>query len=218
MLLQCLPLVVQVSRCTESLGRKKLPVGLLHLWGLQHGSVPALQQEGIVRRWELQELHTGLRIWCSIWRTSTLNYTKSFNKQVEVQDAATSSSSPAPFSKYYFKKVEIAHESRILIMHTYSVFTGEYIGDLIALGSQPFSAAEDHGFRQLIRNWKWGIHCLAENRNIGSILDSNIRNWIIGQNPISVQLYSCAHNIQYTKCTSNPLNTTNMTGTSCYND
>ena len=47
----------------------------------------------------VHELYYGpiIRIWCSILRTSTLSCTESFNKMVEVQNAATLSSSPVPF-------------------------------------------------------------------------------------------------------------------------
>ena len=53
--------------------------------------------------------------------------------------------------------MEITYESVVLVMRMHSVFTGELV---IALDCQPFSVAEDQGFRQIKETGD--THCEAK--------------------------------------------------------
>ena len=73
-----------------------------------------------------------------------------FQQKVEVQNAATSSSSPAPFSQIPLQesgdrvRVWDINDARAQRIH-------RRIGEMIALDCEPFSVVKDQGFKQLIR-------------------------------------------------------------------
>ena len=124
-------------------------VGLFHCCrGPQLCSVQGLQEEGIMQRQEFQVLRD--YEFGAAFEGQARSTAYRVPAKVEVQNAATSSSSPAPFSQIPLQesgdrvRVWDINDARAQRIH-------RRIGEMIALDCEPFSVVKDQGFKQLIR-------------------------------------------------------------------